>query len=108
MTDVIRLSLPLTVWLISFSAVYGLHGIVCSSSWSATTGFAGLSQGRLVLLGAFAIATVVQAATLIFLMSERFGGATGFMRWTTLALAIVGLVAVVWTLFPVAALSLCI
>jgi hypothetical protein len=107
MTDVIRLSLPLTVWLISFSAVYGLQGIVCASSWSTTPGIAGLGLGRLVLLAAYATATGVQAATLVALWRERFGDPTGFMRRTTLTLAVVGLVAVLWTLFPVAVLSLC-
>jgi hypothetical protein len=108
MTDVIRLSLPLTAWLVSFSAVYGLHGIVCSSQWSATPSFAGLSQGRLVMLAAFVFAIVIQAAIFAFLWSERFGGASGLMRWTSLTLAVAGLIAVPWTLFPVAALSLCI
>ncbi len=107
MTDVIRLSLPLTFWLVSFSAVYGLHGIVCSSQWSATPSFTGLSQGRLVMLAAFVLAIVMQAAILAFLWSERFGGASSFMRGTSLTLAVAGLIAVPWTLFPVAVLPLC-
>ena len=107
MNDVIRLSLPLTIWLISFSAVYGLQGIVCSSSWSKTPGIAGLGWGRLVLLAAFVIATVVQTATLAALWRTRFDDSTGFMRWMTLTLAVAGLVAVFWTLLPVAVLSIC-
>jgi hypothetical protein len=107
MTDVIRISLPLTVWLISFSAVYGLHGVICSNPGWTTPSLAGLTQGRLTLLAAFAMAIVAQVATLALLRSERFGGATGFMRWTSLTLAVVGLVAVLWTLFPVAVLPLC-
>jgi hypothetical protein len=106
MTDVIRISLPLTIWLISFSLIYGLHGIVCSSSWSTVPSLAGLTQGRLVLIAAFAMAILVQI-TLVFLSSGRFGAAVGFMRWTSITLAIVGLVAVLWTLFPVVVLPLC-
>jgi hypothetical protein len=107
MTDVIRISLPLTIWLVSFSLIYGLHGIVCSSSWSTAPSLAGLTQGRLVLIAAFCMAILVQAITLAFLSSGRFGATAGFMRWTSITLAIVGLVAVLWTLFPVAVLPIC-
>ncbi len=107
MKDILRLSLPLTIWLVSFSAIYGLHGVLCQFDWSGLSGPFGMLWGRLVLVAAWAVAVVLQAMTLVVLLTPRFGGPPGFMRSTTLTLAIVALVAAAWTMFPVAVLSLC-
>src|SRR5690606_2538278 len=48
MTDLLRISVPLTAWLVAFSAVYGLHGLVCSEHW-AEAGF-DLAVGRAALM----------------------------------------------------------
>jgi hypothetical protein len=107
MTQVLRLSLPLTVWIVAFSGVYGLHGLVCALGWGAVPGPFGLTLGRAVLIAAWALAILAQAALLAIEASPRHGLPRGFPRTVTITLAIVALVAAIWTLFPVAALSLC-
>jgi hypothetical protein len=96
MTDILRLSLPITLWLTSFSALYGLHGLTCAR---------GLDP-RLLLL-AYAVAVILQAVPLALLATRRFGATTPFLRRTSLTLAIVAFIAAVWTLGPVAVLPAC-
>ncbi|WP_137180682.1 hypothetical protein [Roseomonas sp. AR75] len=105
MRDVLRIALPLTVWLGAFSAVYGLEGLVCSERWTA----AGLDRatGRLALVGAWAAAVALQAVLLIGLRSPRFASPSGFVRCVSLTLAGVALLATAWTLLPVATSTLC-
>ncbi|MTE01196.1 hypothetical protein GIY56_12955 [Paracoccus sp. YIM 132242] len=105
MTDILRLSLPLSVWIAAFSAVYGLEGIVCSDHWAA----AGLSlgQGRAALLVAWAAAIAVQVVLLAGLRMPRFASSLPGVQRIAAILAAVALVATVWSLLPVAATSLC-
>jgi hypothetical protein len=107
MTDILRLSLPLTVWLISFSAVYGLHGGLCAAGWDTWPGPGGLTWGRSALLAAAALAVLTQTLLLWLLATPRFGAAPGFLRQTSLSLAAVALIATLWTHAPMAALPLC-
>lgn len=107
MREVIRLSMPLTVWLVSFSALYGLQGFVCAAGWAASPGPAGLAWGRLLMLAAVVVATGLQAMILFLIWSERLGGHSGFMHRTTLTLAVAGLVAALWTFAPAAILPTC-
>jgi hypothetical protein len=100
MKDVLRLSLPLTLWLIGFCALYGLQGLVCSGDW-------GVAWGRVVLLAAAAAAVLVQGGLLLLLGATRAAAAPGFTRGVSLALAVIALVATVWTAVPVAVLPLC-
>lgn len=104
MKDVFRIALPLTLWLVSFSAVYALHGTICAGSWAW---LADPDRGRLVLLAAWAMAIVLQIGVLLALWHPRLGGPPGLVRWVAITLGVAALVAVVWTLFPVAVLSLC-
>ncbi|WP_230532590.1 hypothetical protein [Microvirga roseola] len=99
MRDILRISVPLTIWLASFSAVYGLEGLVCSDRWA--------QAGRGALLMAWAAAIVLQIVLLLALRSTRFASPSGFVRGVSLALAGVALVATAWTLLPVAVTSLC-
>jgi hypothetical protein len=96
MTDVVRLFGPLVLWLASFSAIYGLHGVTCAEGWD-----------RAILIPAWLLAVALQAVPLLLLSTERFGARPGFARSTSLALATVGLVAVIWTLAPLAFLTAC-
>ena len=59
MIEILRLSLPITVWLTGFSAVYALQGLSCSRHWPADL------EARPVLLAAWAIAIVLQLIALI-------------------------------------------
>jgi len=97
MTDVFRLFGPLLLWLASFSAIYGLHGVLCAQGWD-----------RALLVAAWVLAVALQVALLLLLSTKRFGAHSAFIRWTSLALAAVGLVAVIWTQSPVAFLTACV
>jgi len=105
MTDVLRLFGPLAVWLGSFSAVYGLHGLVCSDRWTA----AGLtlSDGRLVLVAAWLTAIAVQVGLLLVLRLRRFAPPPGFPAGVSQWLSAAAVVATLWSLFPVAVTSTC-
>ena len=105
MTDILRLALPLTLWLAAFSAIYGLQGLVCSDRW-AVTGLS-LDTGWLALMLARAAAVGLQVVVLLALRSSRFGADRQFVRWVSVALAGVSLVTTVWTMSPVATTSLC-
>ena len=106
MRDVIRILLPLLLWLASFSAIYGLHGIGCASRWPEIA-VGPISLFRWLLLAAWMAALLAQIGVLAALRSERFGSPAPFGRWTSLALGWVGLVATIWTLHPVAVISTC-
>lgn len=105
MTDILRISVPLTFWLAAFSAVYGLQGLVCSERW--TQAGLDLAAGRAALLVLWGLVIAVQAALLLALRSPRLASPRRFVQGTSLALAAVALVAAVWTLMPVATTSLC-
>jgi hypothetical protein len=104
-TDILRIAGPLTVWLAAFSAVYGLEGLVCSQRWAE----AGLSPaaGRAALVGAWAVAALLQLALLLALRSQRFASPSGFVQGVGLSLSLVALLATIWTMMPVATVSLC-
>ncbi|GGL78456.1 hypothetical protein [Wenxinia marina] len=104
MSDILRLSLPLTLWLASFSAVYGLQGLLCSSRWAP---LADGGAGRLLLVVAAALAVAAQAALLLALRSPRWRANSAFVRSASLALAATALIATAWTLLPVAVVSYC-
>ena len=105
MNDILRLSVPLTAWLASFSAVYGLQGLVCSDRWGEAA--LGVSEGRIALILAWLVGIAVQVALLLALRSPRFASRSDFVRWTSQALAMLALAATVWTLLPAVTLSLC-
>ncbi|MCZ0963574.1 hypothetical protein [Paracoccus benzoatiresistens] len=105
MTDILRISLPLTVWIATFSVVYGLEGVVCSDLWTA----AGLSlgQGRAALVASWIVAIALQAMVLIGLRIPRYGSSLPWVQRVSTILACVALVATVWSLMPVVTTSLC-
>lgn len=99
MKDILRLSVPLAVWLAGFSAVYGLQGLTCSRHWPDDL------AARPALLLAWALAVALQAALLWSLVRDP--SASSFLRRVGVALAAVALAAAVWTLAPVAIASAC-
>ena len=107
MRDVLRLSLPLTMWITSFSALYGVQAALCTMDWSDQPAPFGLTTGRLVLLVIAGAAVLAQVAALAILTTERFASRSAFVRKVSLSLAIVALIATVWTSLPVTFLSLC-
>lgn len=105
MTDILRLSVPLTVWLAAFSAVYGLQGLVCSNRW-AEAGL-DLAAGRIALTAAWAAAVAPQLVFLLALRSSRVTSRSAFVNGVSRTLAIAALVATLWTLLPVVTTSAC-
>jgi len=105
MRDILRLSLPLTLWLATFSGLYALHGLLCSSRFAqaATPDEA----GRFLLTAAALLAVALQVALLLALRSGRWGAPSGFVRRTSLTLGLIALVATIWTSLPIAAVSHC-
>jgi hypothetical protein len=105
MSDILRISVPLTVWLAAFSAVYGLHGLICSPRWAE----AGLDEaaGRWALILIAILVLALEAALLVALRTPRFASSSAFVRVLSLGLAVVALVASAWTLVPVATTSAC-
>jgi len=106
MTSVISILVSPVVWLAAFSAIYGLQGLVCELDLEGTT-FAGFGAARALLGLAWIAAIGVQAALLAALYSQRLGPRSPFVRWVSRATGWTGLVAVIWTLFPVVAASTC-
>lgn len=105
MTDVARIFAPLLVWLALFSGVYALHGIGCGLGWpSVDLGSATLQRGALV--AGWIAALALQSALLAVLARP---GARGrpFVRGLALTLAVSGVFATGWTLFPVVFASSC-
>lgn len=104
MNDVLRLALPMTLWLVCFSAIYGLHGVICATELSAE---ADPGWGGLALTVGWVVAVVLQAVVLGLLWTDRFGGPPGLVRRLARMLAVVGLVAAVWTFTPIAIVPVC-
>jgi len=104
--ELLRILVAPLVWLAAFSGVYGLHGLGCVLRWTELEVLS-LPLFRVVLVTAWFAATVLQAALLIMLHSQRFGSRLPFVRWTSVATAWVGLTATLWTLHPVAVASSC-
>lgn len=104
MTELLRILLAPLVWLVSFSAIYGLHGLLCEIAMGS---FAELPMQRVVLLAAFLLAVALQITILWMLYQPRFAAPAGLLRFVSRAGGWTGLVATVWTLFPIVALSTC-
>lgn len=99
MNEILRLSLPITVWLMGFSAVYALQGLSCSRHWPADV------EARPVLLAAWTVAIVLQL--LILLAVVYAPSRSRFVQTAAITLAATALVAAVWTMMPVLTASVC-
>ncbi|MCF3934788.1 hypothetical protein L1787_15400 [Acuticoccus sp. M5D2P5] len=106
MSEVARILIGPLVWLALFTATYALHGIACSQAWYDVDAL-GLSLMRVVLLAAWLATIAVAGAILLALLRPPLGSRSPFVRTVSLATAATGLVAAVWTLFPVATNSIC-
>ncbi len=99
MIEILRLSLPITVWLTGFSAVYALQGLSCSRHWPTDI------DARPVLLAAWCVAIAVQAVGLMAVLYAP--SPSRFIQSTAVAIAGTALVAAVWTMMPVVVASVC-
>lgn len=99
MSQILRLSLPLTFWLVGFSALYALHGLSCSRHWPP-----GLEQ-RPALIAAAGLLVGFQALLLWLVL--RAPSPSPFVQWTATVLAAVAVGAAVWTWVPVLFITGC-
>lgn len=106
MKDMVRILIGPTAWLAAFSAVYGLHGIACSFGW-AEVELWGFSLMRVALAAAWLASIVVLALILAGLYLPRFASRSSFVQSVSKLTGWVGLVATIWSLFPVVATSTC-
>ncbi|ADL01377.1 hypothetical protein [Brevundimonas subvibrioides] len=106
MKDILRILIAPLVWLASFSAVYGLHGLICGHGIDGTV-FGVIPVPRLLLVGAYGLAIVVQLGLVWALHSSRFGSPSPFVRFVSRATAWVGLVSAVWALLPTVTTTYC-
>ena len=67
MTNVLRLALPFTLWIIGFSALYGLQGLACSRHWPPNL------DARTALIAAAALFILVQGLVLAMILSRPIG-----------------------------------
>ncbi len=99
MIEILRLSLPISLWITGFSAVYALQALSCSRHWPDDV------DARPVLLAAWFVAIAVQV---IGLMAVLYAPSPSrFVQTTAIAIAITALVAAVWTMMPVLTVSVC-
>lgn len=99
MSQILRLSLPLTVWLIGFSALYALQGLSCSRIWPPDL------EPRTALVSAAALLVCIQALMLWSIL--RRPAVSVFVQWIATFLASVALGSAIWTSAPIVALSPC-
>lgn len=99
MIEMLRLSVPLTIWITGFSALYGLQGLTCSRHWPDDL------DARTVLLVAGGVAVAIQG---IGLAAIRLAPSPSrFVQRAATVLAVAALIAAIWTMLPVLAVSAC-
>ena len=59
MIEILRLSLPISLWVTGFSAVYALQGLSCSRHWPSDI------DAQPILLVAWAVAIAIAIAALV-------------------------------------------
>ena len=99
MIEILRLSLPISLWITGFSAVYALQGLSCSRHWPDDL------EARPVLLAAWFVAIAVQALGLMAVLYAP--SPSRFIQSTAVAIAGTALIAAIWTMVPVLAASVC-
>lgn len=105
MRDVLRILIPLLVWLAAFSGIYGLHGLLCGHRIEGAV--FGLDLTRVLMVSAYAVAILMQVLLLAGLYSARFASPSGFVRFVSRGTGWVGLIATVWSLLPVLTTTYC-
>ena len=106
MRDILRILVAPLVWLASFSAVYGLHGLICGHGIGGSA-FGLVSVPRLLMGGAYGLAVLLQVGLILALHAARFSSPSPFVRFVSRATAWVGLIASVWTLLPTVVTTYC-
>lgn len=106
MTDVLRILCGPLAWLAAFSAVYGLHGLICGHGVQGEV-FGAVSLQRVLMVAAWLVSILLLAGLLWGLYSPRFTSPSSFVTFTSRATGWVGLAATVWTLSPTVMTTYC-
>lgn len=99
MIEIMRLSLPISLWIVGFSLLYGLQGFSCSSHWPTQI------DARPLLIFAGVIGVAVQMVSLAILCKRP--SQSHFVQKTALILAATAIVAAIWTAIPILATTIC-
>jgi hypothetical protein len=102
------------VWAAHFGLVYGINGLACARNF-ASQPVAGASLVAVGVGAATAIAALVIVAVLALAIAgrgpgirhEADGALRAFWRYGTIAIALLGVVAVLWSGLPVLIISPC-
>ncbi|MGR3467199.1 MAG: hypothetical protein ACU0CI_04915 [Shimia sp.] len=100
MSDLLRLSVPLSVWLSAFSAIYGLQGLICA-------GHIPEGLGRALLVGGWLFAVILQIALLLAIRRPAWASDSAFVQTLATTLAIVAIFAAIWAQMPVLFATTC-
>lgn len=106
MTDLVRILLAPLVWLASFSAVYGLHGLICGHGIDGQV-LDLVSLPRALMVLAYVLAILIQVGLVWSLHAERFSSPSSFVGFVSRATGWLSLVAAVWTLLPTVTTTYC-
>lgn len=106
MRDVLRILIAPLVWLASFSAIYGLHGLICGHGISGEV-FGVISLQRVLMVTAWLLALAAQTGLLWALHAPRFASPSSFVTFASRATGWTGLVATAWSLFPTVTTTYC-
>ena len=99
MIDIMRLSLPLSLWIIGFSVLYALQGFSCSSYWPTDI------DARPILIFAGVMAVAIQSVSLAVILKRP--SPSYFVQQTALTLAATAIVAAIWTAIPILVTTTC-
>lgn len=95
------------IWTIGFSALYGLSALGCEYNWTERE-VTGVSLFRLILGLVWALHLAALLWLLLWSWAQQAGGQVSrFLRFVAVALAATGLVAMIWTGFPILTTSAC-
>ena len=106
MIDVLRISVPLTVWLASFSGIYGLQWFACFGNWQSIY-VLGLPLARTALIMTWIMVIALQLGLVLAMRSDQFGSRSPFVYRISLTLSLTALIATLWTMFPVVTTTTC-
>jgi len=106
MKDVLRILIAPLVWLASFSAVYGLHGLICGHGIGGEV-FGMISLQRVLMATAWLVVLGIQVGLLWTLHAPRFASGSSFVTFASRATGWTGLVATAWSLFPTVTTTYC-
>lgn len=102
------------VWAAHFGLVYGINGLACARG-VASQPVAGTSLAAISVAAATVIAAIVIVAVLVLAIAgrgpgirhEADGALRAFWRYGTIAIASLGVIAVLWSGLPVLIISPC-